>query len=170
MVAFRGAGRDGAGVRAGPGSAPMTAGTNGSPCVFDAESFLDRCDAAFAKAEALLDEENVVEALEVLRRNEAELKLVAAASRAEGRGCAQGSLPQSPPLSGRPLEAGVREAYAGLRSETARLMALSERAGRLSGRCLTTRDRLAEELRRLRTGRSYQHGSTGIGAWFSEEA
>jgi hypothetical protein len=129
----------------------------------------DRCEGAFDRAEALLDEGRLEEALRVLQGNEVELRRLAqtaigaAPSRVEPR--------LASPVGGDAAVAVPLGAhYAGVTVGSARLSVLLGRTGRLLSRCEAMRDETAEELRLLRTSSRFQSGSSVAGTWFSREA
>jgi hypothetical protein len=129
----------------------------------------DRCEEAFDRAESLLDEGRLAEALQVLRENEAELRRLA-------RPAVGPALPREEhrlvsPL-GRDAAVAVPEGagYAVVRVGSARLSVLLGRTGRLLHRCEAMRDGTVEELRLLRANRRFQSDSSVAGTWFSREA
>lgn len=129
----------------------------------------DRGEAAFDRAESLLDEGRLEEALRVLQGNEAELRRLAqtaigaAPSRVE---------PRLVSPVGRDAAVAVPEGadYLGVSVGSARLSVLLGRAGRLLSRCEAMRDETVEELRLFRTSSRFQSGSSVAGTWFSREA
>jgi hypothetical protein len=129
----------------------------------------DRCDEAFDRAESLLDEGRLAEALRVLQENEAELRRLA-------RSAMRGASPRkehslaSPTSEGAAVVVSDGASYAVARVGSARLSVLLGRASRLLSRCEAMRDGTVEELRLLRTSRRFQSGSSVAGTWFSQEA
>ncbi len=129
----------------------------------------DRCEEAFDRAESLLDEGRLAEALRVLQGNEAELRRLA-------RPAIGAALPREEHRLVSPMgqDAAVAvpggAAYAGVRVGSARLSVLLGRTGRLLNRCEAMRDGTVEELRLLRTSRRFQSDSSVAGTGFSQEA
>lgn len=129
----------------------------------------DRCEEAFSRAESLLDEGRLEEAMRVFQGNEAELRRLA-------RLVAEAARPREEhrfvsPL-GRDAAVAVPEdaSYALVRAGSARLSVLLGRTGRLISRCEAMRDGTVEELRLLRANSRFQSGSSVAGTWFSREA
>jgi hypothetical protein len=128
----------------------------------------ERCEGAFDRAESLLDEGRLEEALRVLQGNEAELRRLA-------RPAAEAALSReehrlvSPMGRDAAVAAPEGADYAAVRVGSARLSVLLGRAGRLLNRCETMRDGTMEELRLLRVSRRFQSGPSVAGTWFSQE-
>jgi hypothetical protein len=129
----------------------------------------ERCEGAFDRAESLLDEGRLEEAMRVLQGNEAGLRrlaqtaIVAAQSREERRLVS--------PV-GRYAAVAVPQGagYPGVSVGSARLSVLLGRTGRLLSRCEAMRDEHVEELRLLQVSRRFQSGPSVAGTWFSREA
>jgi hypothetical protein len=140
---------------------------NGTDAAWNA--VCDRCERVFDRAESLLDEGGTEEALRLLQQNEAELRRLA---RPAGGTAHQRD--RERPVSRTPVDGAVvvpaSADYASVTGTSVRLAVLVRRTGCLLRRCEARRDRTAEELRLLRTGRGFQSGPSVAGAWFTEVA
>lgn len=144
---------------------PGVATTSGS--VLDGAC--DRCEETFGRVESLLDGGELAEALRLLQRNEAELRQLGLppSTAVRPRESAASILPLR--QDGTVAVAAVAD-YATANVRSARLLVLMRRVGQLLSRCEAMQEGTVEELRQLRTRRSFESGSSMAGAWFSKEA